>query len=369
MSEPNYLEMSDDDILKMAVPEAPAEEVDEEPAEDLPPAEPAPSDDVPADEDLEDEDEPEATDKETGDQPGDAGGKAEGEAGDAGTSPAKPAGNQAPDLKQFYEQLTAPLKASGKELKFNDPAEMRRLMQMGVDYNEKMAAFKPHRKMLKLLENNGLLDEQKLSFYIDVDKGNPAAIAKLLKDSKVDPMDLNVDQDGYEAKTYSVDDREIELDAVLDDLRGSAHYAQLLETVSKKWDTASKQIIHNNPAILNSINDHMASGVYDVVTTEVVRQQALGKLKGLSYLEAYKQVGDEIHARGGFAHLFPENNGPVPGQQVAPPAPKAPENPGADKRRAARATKATPAPAKAPDFNPLALDDEEFEKQFASQYR
>jgi hypothetical protein len=359
-AEPNYLEMSDDDILNMAVPtEEPdvgAGESPQSPEESTPKAE--------VEEELEEEDSP-ADDEPNVQERSDADveGEEEGEASKKEEETGKPEVPAEPDYKSFYENLVGPIKANGKEYKFDKPEEIRRLVSMGLNYNQKMVAIKPHLKTIKLLEQNGLLDEKKLSFYIDIEKKNPAAIAKLLKDSGIDPMDLDTEKNGYEAKTYSVDEREIELDQVLDELRDSTHYPRLLETVSKQWDKASQQIIGENPGVLHIINDHMSSGVYDVITTELDRQRALGQLRGLSDLEAYKRVGDILHAKGGFNHLFSGATEQPAKKEVQPPVAPSGTN-AADKRRAARATKATPAPSKAPDFNPLALSDEEFEKQF-----
>ena len=87
-------------------------------------------------------------------------------------------------------------------------------MQMGANYNKKMAALKPNLKLLKLLENNGLLSEEKLSFLIDLDKKNPDAITKLVKDSGLDPLEMDVSKSDYKPNTYTVHDREVELDSV-----------------------------------------------------------------------------------------------------------------------------------------------------------
>lgn len=367
---PNYLSMSDEDILNMAEPtftEEPGDGTDN----DVDGADPTDG----------------GEDLDTGDGDSDDGAEADPvdpeaepdtseEEGTAEASEETPEGESTDDepeavtdYKAFYEQLTAPLKANGKELKIDNVEDARRLMQMGANYNKKMAGMKPHLKMLKLLENNGLLDESKLSFYIDVEKKDPKAIAKLLKDSGIDPLDLNLDENDYKANTYSVDDSDLELDLVLEELQGSTHTPQLIETVAHKWDTASQQVVRQSPELLRVIHDHMASGVYDVITQELERERVLGRLNGLSDLEAYRRVGDAIQARGGFNHLFPQNSGtaPAPKAEVTPPPAPAKETPRADKRRAARSTKAAVAPATPSDFNPLSMTDEEFEKQFDSR--
>ena len=125
---------------------------------------------------------------------------------------------QAVDYEAEYKRLLAPFKANGREIQVKSVDDAVALMQMGANYNKRMAALKPNLKMLKLLENNGLLSKEKISYLIDLEKKNPAAINKLVKDSGLDPMDLDAEKAGeYKPKIHSVDDREIDLDTVLDE--------------------------------------------------------------------------------------------------------------------------------------------------------
>src|SRR5690606_38757650 len=104
----------------------------------------------------------------------------------AATEPVQPV-----DHKAIVDKLFAPFKANGKEMVVDNVDDAVALMQMGANYNKKMAALKPNLKLLKLLENNNLLSEEKIGFLIDLDKKNPAAIGKLLKDSGIDPLDVD----------------------------------------------------------------------------------------------------------------------------------------------------------------------------------
>ena len=279
---------------------------------------------------------------------------------------------QAVDYEAEYKRLLAPFKANGREIQVKSVDDAVALMQMGANYNKKMVALKPNLKMLKLLENNGLLSEEKISYLIDLEKKNPAAINKLVKDSGLDPMDLDAEKAGeYKPKIHSVDDREIDLDTVLDEIQETPTYTQTLEIVSKKWDGASKQTIASTPQLLKVINDHVANGIYDLINQEVERERMFGRLNGLSDIEAYRRVGDAINARGGFNHLV--SNPVKPNQEpvVVQPKPKAPADDKLnEKRRAASSTKpANVSTTAASDFNPLALSDEEFSKLAEIRFR
>jgi hypothetical protein len=275
------------------------------------------------------------------------------------------------DFESEYKRLLAPFKANGRDISVGSVDDAIVLMQMGANYNKKMAALKPTLKLMKLLENNGLLTEEKVSFLIEVDKKSPDAINKLVKDSGLNPMDFDAEKAGeYKPKIHSVDDREMDLDTVLEELQDTPSYNQTLQIVSKQWDGPSKQVIADSPQLLKVINGHVASGIYGLISAEVERERVFGRLNGLSDIEAYRQVGDAIQARGGFNHLGSSqaktNTPPV----VVTPKPKKVDD---DKlnaqRRAASSTKpATPA-AVLKEYNPLGLSDEEFMKVADGRFR
>lgn len=268
------------------------------------------------------------------------------------------------DYEAAYKQLTAPFKANGREIQVQSVEDAVALMQMGANYNKKMAALKPNLKLMKLLENNGLLNEEKLSFLIDLEKKNPEAIGKLIKDSGVDPLDLDASKAGdYKTPRHTVDDRELELDAVLDEIQETPSYTRTLDVVSNQWDGASKNVIANSPQVLKVINSHVQSGVFDVIIKEVEREKMFGRLSGLSDIEAYRQVGDAIQARGGFDHLVSQGHRIQPKPAVVQPKPKMGDEGKRRDKRLAAGTSQPAVPSKSnSEFNPLSLSDDEFSK-------
>lgn len=275
------------------------------------------------------------------------------------------------DYEAEYKRILAPFRANGREIKVESVDDALALMQMGANYNKKMAALKPNLKLLKMLENNGLLSEDKLSFLIDLDKKDPGAINKLVKESGIDPLELDAEKAGaYKQPSYAVDDKTVELDTVLDEISDSPTYTKTLDVVGNKWDAVSKQAIAATPQLLKVIDSHMASGIYDLISAGIERERMLGRLNGMSDIDAYKAVGDAIQARGGFNHLFEkqESKTTPAAPVVVTPKPKADESALDDKRRAASPPRAA-GPAKAPVIDPLGMSDEEFEKQAALRYR
>lgn len=372
---PDYLAMSDEDFLNAPAPSATA------PTEK---PEPEPEQEPEGDPEGEGTKDDAAADRKGGEAESDAGDKPEGKSNeepskskedksqksDAGKpeSDGKTPSDQPVDYEAAYKDLMAPFKANGREIQPKSIDDVKSLMQMGANYNKKMQAMKPSMKILKMLENNGLLDESKLSYLIDLDKKNPEAIAKLVKDSGVDPLDIDDDKaKGYKSGNYSVDDGQIELDTVMSEIEDTPSFNRTIQIVGKDWDEKSRNTIANAPVILKWINSQVESGVYDIINKEIESERAMGRLTGLSNLDAYKQVGDAINARGGFDHLVPTGS---KGQQdqpvqkiVEPNLKKAEEDKLKDKRRAASASRPGTNPNKPTnEYNPLAMSDEEFMK-------
>lgn len=265
------------------------------------------------------------------------------------------------------KEVLAPLKANGKVITIGSVEELRNLAQMGLNYTKKMQGLAPNLKLMKMLDNNGLLDEAKLARLIDLDKKRPEAIAHLVKESGIDPLDLDTESAaGYKPNTYTVSTKEMALDTVLQDLEGSEGFRTTIDVVANKWDEASKQEVLDNPNILRDINAHVEAGIYQMVADEVYRQRALGYLNGMGDLAAYKQVGDGMYRAGVFT---PANARQQPA--VQPTQVHAHGQPRADteqKKRAAALTKGTVRKAKKPSFSPLEMSDEEFAKINNLQY-
>lgn len=270
------------------------------------------------------------------------------------------------DYKAAYEEITKPFKANGKEIKVDNIEEAITLMKMGANYNKKMVAIKDNLKYLKMLENHNLLDQDKLSYLIDLDKKDPNAINKLIKDSGIDPLEVDVDNEvDYTPKSYSVSDSQIELDSVLEELRGSEGYSKTIDIIGNQWDAQSRDVFRNEPNLIKAINSHVEAGIYDQVITQVEKRRMFGELQGLSDLEAYKLVGDEmfVNSEANQQPVKPVVKKPVvPKQTKVDPTVKS-------KKLAASPTKSgKQVKSEADVVNPLSMSDEDFEKFMAGKY-
>lgn len=264
------------------------------------------------------------------------------------------------DYKKFYEKIMTPFKANGKLITLKTPEEAIQLMQMGANYTRKMQAIAPYKKTLMMLENNNLLDEDKLSFLIDLDKKNPEAIKKLIKDAGIDPLEIDTSTEPqYKEGSHKVSNEEAAFMSVLDDLKQSQEGMQTIQEINSNWDGASKKILWNSPEIMRTIHQQRANGVYKIITEEMERQRVLGNIPAETpFLMAYKQIGDALAAK----------QKPAPMQPVAVKA-KTVKTSSLKNNEKAKAAAPNRTTASAPKrfINPLAMSDEEFLKQMENR--
>lgn len=312
--------------------------------------------------------------------------KPEGEAADgAGDKPKedekpKPAEGVPTDPEQltaFYQKIMAPFKANGKMVQARTPEEVISLMQMGANYTRKLQELQPHRKMLLMLQNNDLLSEEKLSFLIDLDRKDPEAIKKLVKDSGIDPMDIDVSQDpAYQAGNHQVSDEAVVFKEAVEELVAQDNGRETLSEINDHWDQTSKEAIWKSPEIMAVIHEQRENGIYPVIVAEMDRLKTMGQLPANTpFLQAYKMVGDELVKANGFAHLGVTSNAPTDNSGAPAVAPAgnaqepaavavrvaAPKSPVANDDKATAASPTRSSSRKAEPFvNPLAMSDDEF---------
>jgi hypothetical protein len=221
-----------------------------------------------------------------------------------------------------------------------------------------MQELVPHRKMITMLQNNGLLDEGKLSYLIDLSQKNPDAIKKLVKDAGIDPMDIDVTAEtAYREGNHRVSDEEVAFHSVLEDMKSTPERVETLKVINEGWDQASKEALWKNPAIMSVMHEQRSNGVYDLIATEVARRQTLGVIPaGTPFLHAYKVVGDELYTQPPAASVVAQ---PV-ATRVQAPKPQV-----TNSKRAAAVSPNRSSPAnKAPSVDFLNMSDEDFLKKF-----
>lgn len=258
------------------------------------------------------------------------------------------------DYKTAYKNIRKPFKADGKLVEIRDDEEIVRLMQMGVNYSRKMQELNATAKSAAMLKQHGITEEQ-LSFLIDVNNKDPEALKKLLKDSDIDPLDIDIAADStYVANKNIVSDAQINFTAVMDEVAATEEGKQTLAILHSAWDDKSKDALWENPSIMASIHEQRQSGVYKTISDEIERQKLTGAIPaGTPFLQAYHAVGNFLMEQRANTNA----NGNAVDKRVAVP------KVAANSDRAARASSPNMGGKSAVAFkNPLAMSDDEFMK-------
>ena len=291
----------------------------------------------------------------------------DGKGDDKSADPAAPS-FKAPTTEEaqaFFMKVMTPFKANGKTIALRNAEEAVQLMQMGANYTKKLQQLQPHRKMLMMLENNDLLDPDKISFLIDVSKRDPEAIKKLIKDAGIDPLEIDTSSEtSYSGGNHKVTDEEANFRMALDDLTSQPNGQETLIEIEKTWDQASKDVLWQSPELMAVMHSQRENGIYAQITDEINRQRTLGIIPATTpFLQAYKEVGDAM-----FATKESDKPADPVAKEPAAPTPVAtrvatPKSPVANGDKASAASPTRSAPRKAEQLiNPLAMSDEEFLK-------
>jgi hypothetical protein len=216
------------------------------------------------------------------------------------------------------------------------------------------------------LENNQLLDEAKLNNLIDLSKKDPQAITKLIKESTVDPLEIDKEAPvDYKPNNYSITDKEYNLDKVLDEIKESETFNRTISVLTKDWDTESRSTISDYPEIIAVINDHMANGVFDQVNAKLQQEKTLGKLAGIPDVEAYRQIAEDMHKNNLFKQSQPQPQSIETSKVSNESVPKQADADRDKKRKAAAPVKQAPSKKASSDDDFLGLSDDEFMKKYA----
>lgn len=207
------------------------------------------------------------------------------------------------DANEAMKMIFAPFKANGREMQVTSPEEVVRLMQQGANYSKNMAEFAPFKKAMKLLEKRQALDPARLDFLLDVAEGKPEAIAKLLSEHQIDPYDINVDSGKDYVSQYEdeAEDTASPVMAMLDTVPQMSRDILLdaLTHPENAWDKQSRaQIIKYAPQAIPMLSKQIMNGQFATIMKVLNTKRALGEYAGITDLEAYNMVGEELSKQG-----------------------------------------------------------------------
>ena len=276
----------------------------------------------------------------------------------------KDTNNKTPNYEEFYKRVMAPFKANGKTIQLNSAEEAIALMQKGVDYTRKMQDIARYRKPMLMLERANLLNEDQISFFIDLVNGDQEAIRKLLKDKNIDAFSLPSEDEpiNYVAGSHKISDEQINFKEQIDTIATQANGVEFLKEVNN-YDAQSKDHIFKEPRILQALYQQKQGGLYDKIVEEIERQRVLGQIPdNVPFLIAYNAIGNKLFGQG--SNNQQSRNG-LATQQPLTRKPAITSNRLNNSQRAKSAgLTRTSNRSVGRTKNPLEMSDEEFLKQF-----
>ena len=209
-------------------------------------------------------------------------------------------GNMESDISRLFQ----PFKASGKEFQVRDVDEAISLMQKGVDYTQKQQQLKPRLAEMKTLEQYGMLGDN-LNYAIDLFTGRPEAVAKLIRDKKLDVNQLMPSSNefgetqetttNYVPNNHKISEEQMQLSDVIDTLKANNSYDKV-NTAVAKFDEVSQREFVKDPNKLLALQEHINSGLYDAVMNEIDHQKTIGNptLTGKTDFEVYTDMATTL---------------------------------------------------------------------------
>ena len=202
-------------------------------------------------------------------------------------------------LEDFYNKVTGEFVANGRKMKgFDDPEKIIKAQQMAAGYSEKMAAFKAYRPFMNALKEKGLLDNpDKFNLAMNILDGDKEAIKKMIKETEIDPQELDLEDINYSPKNEIASDIEIALDDVMENAAQYGVQDTVREIISKEWDDDSVIELLQDPKNSADLIDHLTSGVFDVVQDKILEKRRIdvnGVYTNKPMIDQYREAASEL---------------------------------------------------------------------------
>lgn len=195
------------------------------------------------------------------------------------------------------EQLR-PVRANGVDIPVKSLDEVYQMASMGADYKRKMADIAPFRRSISAMKENGLT-EADINTFIDMKKGSKEALQSFIKDLGVDPLDIDTDTNStYVPTQHGMDEVQSEIQHIVEEISADPEYETTQRVVDSEWDSESRKVLAQNPAMIKGLHEEIKKGVYAKVAPEALRLEILdnGKKSKLEYYLAAEKLYYEAEA-------------------------------------------------------------------------
>ena len=271
------------------------------------------------------------------------------------------------DYKAFYESVTKDFKAAGKVMPgVKDPDKFIKALQMATDYALKTAALKPVLKKAKMLED---VTDEEFSEMLDFRKRNPEVLKKALKEAKLDPLDLDLEDIQYTPQSKIMSDADYEFKETIEKLsqEDAVAFQRTQNIVLNELDSTSKTSVLGNPHILSALQSEVASGRFEKIQAQALQLKAFGGYNNVPDIELYSYIASEMDKQALQKQVIQPNltagevNSPVTNTVQTKPSVSV-VDPELEDKRARAGIQIKPTTPVVKKYDPTKLSDDEFMK-------
>jgi len=166
------------------------------------------------------------------------------------------------------------------KIEINSQEELKKLAESSVKDKAKFDKYKEDISIVEGLKEQGV-EEEDLYLLAEAKKGNPKAIAKLLKKANIDPMDIDVDDDEiteYKPNEVKADMEYIEAKSILENIQKDPQVSTKFDNlVMREFDEKSRQTVFKDSNNLKFVAELTKSGLIDNVLPEYTKMKLLGE--------------------------------------------------------------------------------------------
>ncbi len=288
----NYESMTDAE-LDAAIYDSPSEH-DVDPGEEIVPVSPANEDsdeqtdepDVDIDDgqstDEDDDSEDDSTDDDQTDDSDPDTDYEDDETSDTDTNDDEDKGTEADDDKSKTTEKFQPLRAGGKEYPIETIDELYKLASAGVGAQQKFQAIAGHKKTILAAEKAGVDIMEAVNFMANYKEDPKGTMLNLMKQNKIDPLDIDMDSEGAKTKDYSVSDFEVSYDEVVGEIGNSPIFKDVQDVLLSKWDKSSRDVFLDQPSMIRNLHDEMMpipgqdKSMWDLVSPLAEKMKMMG---------------------------------------------------------------------------------------------
>ena len=186
--------------------------------------------------------------------------------------------NKEPKTTEKFQSL----KANGKEYPIESIDELYKLASAGVGAQQKFQAIAGYRKSIMAAEKAGVDLNEAVNFMANYKEDPKGTMLNLLKQNNIDPLDLDMEEEGAQLKDYSVSDFEVSYDDIVKEIGDSPKFKDVQDVLLSKWDKSSRDMFLDDPKLIKGLHNEMLpipgqdKSMWDLVSPLAEKMKMMG---------------------------------------------------------------------------------------------